>query len=725
MEAARLQDNAAADAGGFTFKESFRTVASALGRPNSETVLFSGVPFDPMNVTFEDIDRLATRLGLEAMRRTKSQLAAGDLEFPAIVVFQDGLTMPLLEGTDSGDFRTSLVSHEPDGTVSRNALLTRSIAEIVSFSIFYSNTSEDFATGGAAEIEKRHWLVSAVAPFWRSYLRVALAAFFINVLALASPLFVRNVYDRVLPNKAISTLWVLAIGLAVAFLFGLLLKTARAAIIDYAGRRADMKLSYALFEKVLNTSLASRPALTGDYASRVTQYEFVREFFTSNTLSVLIDTLFVFVFLAAIYAVAGWIVVIPAVAFLFAFVIGLVIQHKIGKRVVTAANEAAQRYALLVETISTIETVKSLRAEASLLRRWYQITNYATRTSEEIKQLSAAAANTTAFVQQFVSMAIIIAGSYRFADGKMTTGAIIAAVMLSSRTIAPMGQIALTLARLRQALFSLKILNRIMEQPEDTPRTVGFVNREVAEGSVEFRNVEFNYPMSEQKALAGLTFKVRAGERVGIIGRIGSGKTTIGRLVGGLYPPAGGSLLIDGIDVRQYHPAEVRAAVGIAGQSSDLLSGSVKENLLLGRPDATDEDIVAAAAATGVNEIVARHPRGFDMPVGERGNNLSGGQKQAVVMARLLLTKPKIVFLDEPSGAMDLASERQLIAKLAQAFDRTTTLLVATHRFSMLELVDRLIVVDQGRVVADGPKARVIAELQKRARATEQQGSGQ
>ncbi|MGN6471012.1 MAG: type I secretion system permease/ATPase [Rhizobiaceae bacterium] len=714
MDAVLVTDNRTDKPVGFPFKTSFQIVAATLGRPSSETVLFSGVPFDPADVAFEDVERLASRLGLDASLRTPVQFAAGDIEFPAIAFFHDGSSMPLLAQAPDGTFETSLAA-DLGQRPSVGTLLSWRITQLVTFTVFYANASENLATGEPETIERRHWLIAAIAPFWRSYVRVALAAFFINLIALASPLFVRNVYDRVLPNKATSTLWVLAIGLATAILFDLLLKTARAAIIDYAGRRADMKLSYVLFEKVLNASLWSRPALTGDYANRISQYEFVREFFTSNTLSVLIDTLFVFIFLAAIYAIAGWIVIIPAIAFIAAFIIGLVAQWQIGRRVVAAANESAQRHSLLVETISTIETIKSLRAEATLLRKWQQLTHYSTRTSEEIKQLSAAAANSTGFVQQLVSVSIIVAGAYEFADGNMTTGAIIAATMLASRTIAPMGQIALTLARLRQAMFSLKILNMIMAQPEDNPRSVGFVNRQISAGNVEFRNVEFNYPMSEQQALRGISFTIRAGERVGIIGRIGSGKTTLGRLIGGLYPPAAGNLLIDGIDIRQYHPAEIRAAVGIAGQSSDLFSGSVKENLLLGRPDATDKELLAVASATGVSEIVARHPRGFDMPVGERGNNLSGGQKQAVIMARLLLTRPKLVFLDEPSGAMDLASERALISKLAEAFDKTTTLIVATHRFSMLELVDRLIVIDQGLVVADGPKAKVIEDLQQRA----------
>jgi len=287
--------------------------------------------------------------------------------------------------------------------------------------------------------------------------------------------------------------------------------------------------------------------------------------------------------------------------------------------------------------------------------------------------------------------------------------------MLSGRAVAPMGQIAMTLARLRQALLSLRILNSIMEMPEDLPSATGFVNRDIAKGGFAFNQVEFSYPGSDQKVLNGLTFTVRPGERVGVIGRIGSGKTTIGRLLGALYPPTGGSLMIDGIDIRQYHPAVVRTAVAVASQSADLFSGSVKENLLMANPEASDADIIEVARRTGVDEFVSRHPRGYDMPVGERGGNLSGGQRQAVAIARLLLAQPKIIFLDEPSGAMDLASERRLITNLSTAFGPETTIVISTHRYSMLELVDRLIVLEAGRVIADGPKGAVIEELQKKA----------
>jgi ATP-binding cassette subfamily C protein LapB len=701
---------------GDTFRAVFRRIAIFLGRPGSDVVLFSGVPFDEDAPSLEDIQRLGDRIGLEVRNFGWRELASDNLDLPAMVLLNDGSAVALLEvHASAGGLGQSMFLDALRAQMHGRLLSKGDIKAVLSFSIVSADTMTSAVEGMDGNIVRRHWLVSALLPFWRSYTQVAIAALFINLLALASPLFTMNVYDRILPNDAKATLWVLALGVSGAIVFDLVLKTARAALIDYAGRRADLKLSYLLFEKVLNASMSARPMQTGEYASRVTQYEFVREFFTSNTISVLIDTVFAFVFLIVIYLVAGWLVIVPVVAFIITLAIGLVAQHRIGRRVAAASNESSMKQSLLVESISTIETVKSLKAERALLRKWHELSKKASLTSEEIKQLSASAANWTQFVSQLVSVVIILAGAYEFSQGKISSGAIVAAVMLSGRAVAPMGQIAMTLARLRQAILSLRILNSIMAMPEDLPSGTGFVNRDIGAGSFAFQGVDFAYPGSDQKVLNGLTFSVRPGERVGVIGRIGSGKTTIGRLLGALYLPSAGNLLIDGIDVRQYHPATVRSAVAVASQAADLFSGSVKENLLMGNPAASDAEIIEVARRTGVDEFVARHPRGYDMPVGERGNNLSGGQRQAMAIARLLLANPKIVFLDEPSGAMDLASERRLITNLSTAFGPQTTIIISTHRYSMLELVDRLIVLENGRVVADGPKNAVIEQLQKNA----------
>ncbi len=705
------------------FDMAFQSIARFFGRPASPTVLFSGIPFDPAAIELEDVERLGNRIGLEVAEIPAKKVSSGEFEPPMLVEMDDGQFIAILENIRGARYSCSKTSETAPEEIDLEALKQRGVKRAFGFSTIYVNSAERAEVGGAASIENRHWLFGTMRAFWRGYVHVALAAAFINIIALASPLFIKNVYDRVLPNKATSTLIVLASGVILALFFSLLLNRARAAIIDHTGRNAEQKISYILFDKVLHSSLAARPRSTGEYANRISQFEFVREFFTSNTIATIIDGLFIFIFLFVIYLIAGWLFVIPLVAFVVTLIIGLVAQYRIGKLVTRAANEAAQRQSLLVEAISTIETVKILRAEKPILRKWTELTKNASRTSEQIKQLSSAAANITQFVQQIVSVVIIIAGSYEFAAGNVSTGEIIAVVMLASRAIAPLSQIAMTLARLRQALLSLKILNGIMKQPEDRPNTVGFVNREIKSGDFAFQDVAFAYPGTDYPVLRGINLNVKAGERVGIIGRIGSGKTTLGRLLGGLYTTEIGRVLIDGIDIRQYHPAEIRSAVSIVGQSVDLFSGTLKENIQLGRPDANDEEIIDAAKRSGVEEFATQHPAGYDMPIGERGENLSGGQRQSVAIARLLLMKPKIVFLDEPSGSMDLASERQLIKNLRNAFKNDVTLVISTHRYSLLEIVDRLVVLERGMVVADGPKDQVLSALAARAKAATEAGA--
>lgn len=704
------------------FLHAIQAVVGFFGRPNSETVLFSGYPIDLQSPTFDQIDRAAARSGLNAERIDSAADKLTDADLPALIICPGGQAVALLTKTGRNQFQT------PNGDITRKQLRALKTEMVLSFSAVYLNSSDRADVTGHQEYENKHWLRSALAPFWKSYINVAIAALFINFIGLATPIFIMNVYDRILPNQATSSLWVLAAGVSAALAFDLLLKKSRAAIIDYTGREADRKLAYTLFEKVLHSRLSHRPASTGEFASRIGQYEFVREFFTSNTISVLIDSTFVFVFLAVIYYLTGWIAVIPAIAFVLVVIVGLIAQHRIGKRVARAANEAAERNALLVESVSTIETVKALRAEAHLLRKWALLTNNSSKTSEDIKQISSGAANTTSFIQQMVSIGIVVSGAYAFAAGDISTGAIIATVMLSSRAVAPLGQISMTLARVRQVILSLRILGAIMIQPEDRPLSTGFVNREVRSGQIKLDAVEFVYPNTDNAVLSDVNLNIKEGERVGIIGKIGSGKTTLGKLLGGLFEPSSGRLLLDGIDIRQYHPHEVRKAVAFVGQASDLFTGTLKENLLIAKPGATDEEIINAAQKAGVDEFASRHPRGFDMPVGERGDQLSGGQKQAVTIARLLMNQPKVVFLDEPSGAMDMASERKLVASLKKSFLPETTLIISTHRYSLLEMVDRIIVIDNGRIVGDGPKETVLAELAKRAQAAQkaapQQGSG-
>lgn len=691
-----------------SLKVALGAAISDFGRPANDAVLFSGIPEpDAPSGHDEFIERVFLRSGIVPHPVTGSAIRRERFDVPVLIERSDG--------------EWEFVSANSDPNT---VLAVGPIKRLFRLTLHYSNSAERASIGTAGQIEKQHWLMGPASTFWRGYLSIAVAAMLINILAIASPIFIMNVYDRILPNKATSSLLALAAGVGVAIVFDFLLKTARANIIDSTGREIDQRVSYALFDKVLHTRLAVQPASTGEYANRVSQIEFVREFFTSNTVATIIDAVFVFVFLFVIYLVAGWLFVIPAIAFVIAIVLGLIGQYRIGKLVARAANEASRRQSLLVESISTLETIKSLRAEGILLKNWSELTRASALTSERIKHLSSSASHMTQLVQQLVSIGIVIAGAYEFAAGNMTTGAIIASVMLSSRTVAPLTQIAMTLARLRQATLSLRILNSIMLQEEDRPSSTGFVSRRITSGRFVFDDVSFAYPGSDATVLRNVILSVKQGERVGIIGRIGSGKTTLGRLLVGLYEPSEGRVLVDGIDSRQFHPAELRSATAYAGQTVDLFSGTLKENLRLANPKATDEEIVAAARKTGVDDFAAAHPRGYDLAVGERGSNLSGGQRQAVAMTRLLLSDPKIVFLDEPSGALDLATEKQLIGSLARSFGSDVTLVISTHRYSLLELVDRLVVLDRGRVVADGPKMAVLKALEERAKAATMAAGG-
>ena len=705
---------------GTEFKSAFSAIAKYQNRPSSYTVLYSStVDEDLVNPTQDLVERLSRRIGLWSSLYSPRQLYKGDAPLPGLAVLEDGTFLSVLEETATGNYLVSGLSGMTETEeISRNELRQYKPSSYFSLSQLYLNQQDPTESQAELAIEKKHWFFGSLAPFWRSYVVVAIAALFINLIALASPLFVMNVYDRVLPNEAISTLWVLAVGVSLALLFDLLLKTSRAAVIDYTGRKLDIRLSQMIFDKVIGSKISARPFSTGEYANRATQYEFVREFFSSNTIATFVDTVFIFIFLIAIWFIAGPLVFIPMFAFILVILIGFIAQYRISKRIASAANEAAQRQSLLVESIITAETIKCLRAEGAMSKRWRDLTVNSTYTSEQIKQITSTAANQTQFVQQLVTVGLILLGTNLFTTGDVTMGAIIASVILSGRAVAPLSQLTMTIARFRQVLLSLSILNKVMEQEDDEPVSIGFVNRKILSGEIAFENVSFQYDEDSDKALSSVNFKIKAGEKVGIIGRIGSGKTTIGRLLAALYEPQEGRVLIDKIDCQQYHPAEVRSAVALAGQSSDLFSGTVKENLLLANSSSEDEDLINVSEVSGINEFISSHPKGFDMQVGENGNSLSSGQKQSVTIARLLLSNPKIVFLDEPSGAMDQVSEKNLISNLGNVIKPETTLIMATHRFSMLSLVDRIIVLDKGKVIADGPKNDVIAALKRQGQST-------
>jgi ATP-binding cassette subfamily C protein LapB len=686
-------------------------LARRWGRPVSRDVLTAGLPLKGGALTLALLPRALERIGLVAQPKRLALRDLAEFDMPAMLVGKKGQLLVVIGRAG----RTQLICHDPiigkDIQISTNAKEWRFRHQVMVIKPSSTREGETWEGADNGAIKQRHWLRAAMTGHWKSLAYVMLAACFINVFAIAMPLFSLNVYDRVLPNKAVSTLWVLAIGLFTVFVFDFLLKIARGAIIDYAGRQIDFRLSSVLFDRVMNTSVSARPASTGAFVNRIGQYEVLRDFFTSHTVVMFIDILFMGVFVYVIATLIGWVVIFPVLAAVIAIVGTLIIGIRSGSAVKAALAESSSRNAILVESLSATQTVKASRAEGQFQNKWEATILASSDTQSKIKWYQSIAGQLTAVVSQVASIGIMIGSTYAFSDGAITMGAIVASMMLSSRVIAPIAQISGAILRVRSAVEAYESLDSIMQLPDERTVRKSFVTREISAGNIEFKKVRFSYPGTEHFVLDQVSFSITAGEKVGIIGRIGSGKTTIGRLLVNFYDASEGEILIDGVSIKQYHPAELRRQVGLVLQDPELFNGTVKENIILSDPEATDAQLLDVAKRAGVEDFVARHPLGFDMPVGERGFLLSGGQRQAVALARTMLINPKVLFLDEPSSSMDLATERQLIGHLSRTLAPEHTVLIATHRFSLLNLVTRIIVVDNGRIAADGPRDAVLAQL--------------
>ncbi len=557
----------------------------------------------------------------------------------------------------------------------------------------------------------KHWFWSEVWKVRREFWPVMLAALIVNLLAFAMPLFTMNVYDRVIPNKAVPTLWVLALGVVIALAFDFTLRLARSRLIDEVGRKLDAKFSQKLFEKVMNLPLADKAGSTGALAKRVSEYENVRDFFASTTVVLVVDISFLVLFLVFIAVLAGWLVMVPIVGIVAMFIAGISLQRAMGRSALDAQADSSLQHSVLVESIGGLETLKAARAEGQMLGRWKRYAAMSAGTQERMRRHTAVAINLASGAQQLISIGLLIGGFYQFNAGKMTMGAIIAIVMLAGRALSPIGQFAFLVTRARQSLTTLDSLQRMMEAADERNVAARSIVPEIRSGSIALSHAGFRYPSASRDSLSEVNLTIRPGERIGIIGRVASGKSTLGRMMCGLYPPTDGEMSIDGLDSRQYHPHQIRDAFRFVGQDAELFSGTVRDNLMLGAPQAGDQQLIDAVVRSGADLFLSRDAAGFDLPVGERGSRLSGGQRAMLLLARSLVTPSKLLFLDEPTGAMDTQTEAYFIDHLKSALGPDQTLIVSTHRHQMLSIVDRLIVIDAGRVLADGPRDEVIAKL--------------
>ncbi|MDK2759774.1 MAG: type I secretion system permease/ATPase [Sphingopyxis sp.] len=559
------------------------------------------------------------------------------------------------------------------------------------------------------EPAKRHWFWSEIRRMRRSFYPVLGAALMINLLGFALPLFTMNVYDRVIPNKAVSSLWVLAVGALLAFAVEFILRLARATLLDDLGRELDVKLSEKIFSKVLNMPLADRRGSTGMLARRVSEFESVRDFFASTTIVLLVDIAFLILFLIMIAVLAGWLALVPLLIILTMGTAGFFLQRRMVQASLDNQADASIQHAMLVEAIGGAETVKSCAAEGQVLGHWRRMVDTSARTQATMRRTGAAAINLATLGQQFSSLALVVGGFYLFDSGKISMGAIIAIVMLAGRSMAPVGQLAFLMTRGRQAMTTMASIQQMIEADDERRMGSSALNLTIDKGNIAVEGLSFTYPGASAPSLSDIDLKIAAGERIAIVGRVASGKSTLGRLLCGLYAPQAGNIFIDGLDSRQYSPIYLRSQFRFVGQDSVLFSGSIKQNMQYCAPSASDADLLATLQSIGADRFMGRDETGLDRGTGERGGQLSGGQRGFLTIARALASPSRLLFLDEPTGAMDTQSERLFIQALDTAVAKTQTMVIATHREAILQMCDRIIVIDGGRIVADGPRAEVLA----------------
>ena len=679
------------------------------GVASSRAALSAGLPLENGRLTLALAERAAQRAGLS----TKLQRLRADridtATLPAILILRGSGACVLLGWTEDGDARVLLPETGQGAVVMPRKDLARRHGGVVLF--VRPHFRFDERTPEVRRTRSGHWFWSAIASQRGVYRDVLWAALLINLFALAFPIFTMNVYDRVVPNHTVETLWVLALGLLLVLLADLYMRSLRSHFVDEASARIDVQLSSSLMERVLGMRLEHRPQSVGSFAANLRGFETVRDFIASSTVTAMIDLPFALIFIAVMAWISPWMVLPVVAAFVLILVIGFILQHRLHELSESTYQASAQRNATLVEALTGIETIKTQAAEGVIQARWERVNLFLARTNVRMRALSSHASYGTQWLSQIVSLSVILIGVHLISQRELTMGALIACTTLASRALAPAGQIVGLLMQYQGARTALESLDRIMAQPVEREPGAAFLHRREIRGDIELRDVRFAYPGRDDPVLDGISLKIARGEKVALIGRVGSGKTTIQKLMLGLYQPTSGAVLLDGIDLRQLDPADVRRNLGYVSQDVTLFYGSLRENITMGLPYADENAVLAAAETACLLDFVNRHPKGFDMPVGERGELLSGGQRQSVGLARAVLHNAPLLLLDEPTSAMDFSTEAQVTKRVTE-FAQGRTVVLVTHRTSMLALVDRVVVVDQGRIVADGPRDRILEALQ-------------
>lgn len=675
------------------------------------TSLTTGLPLQKNRLTPSLFSRAAARAGLvcRVVKRDIRDLNAHVL--PAVFMQKNGKAVVLVSRKGDGETPENDTFTLLDTFTGEKSEVVgvKNLNELYGGYLILVRQSLASELSADSRNPAQRWFWQALRQFRPMYGKVVLAAVFINLIGVVTSLFAMNVYDRVVPNSAFETLWVLALGALTAYMFEFAFKQLRSYFVDVAGKGADIILASRIYAQLLNVRLGQQQMSAGAFANQLRDYDSLRDFFSSGTVMTLVDIPFIFFFIFIIFLLGGPLALIPLVAIPIVLAVCFAVQTPMRGLVAQAAHDMDLKHGHLVETINALENIKAIGSHSHAQGRWERLSGIAARIGTKTRFLSNIAINFSAFMQNVVYAAMVVAGVYMIDAKMMTMGALVASTMLVGRAMGPLSQVVGLLVRYEQSKNSLESLSKFMLTGVERPLGKQFVHVARLSGSVQFQNVNFVYPGSKINSLNNINFSIRPGERVGIVGRAGSGKSSIARVLMGLYEPEG-SVLLDGLEQRQLDPAEVRKNLCYFPQNLHLFRGTLRENLLMANPEASDEQLLQAVEISGAYRLLRRHPMGFDLPVGERGELLSGGQRQAVGLARALMHDGSIAVLDDPTSEMDAGSESWVIERLNKWL-KNRTLILITHRPAMLALVDRLLVIDDGKLLADGPKDKVLAWL--------------
>ncbi|WP_180054844.1 MULTISPECIES: type I secretion system permease/ATPase [unclassified Acinetobacter] len=659
------------------------------------------------NQNIDDIlNLIARQVGLSLRKTDFSAEVINPWRLPVLVEFQDGQVGVIDKVDAEGNLS---IQFSGDQGLSQT-LASDTLAEHVRH-LYILRPEKSVPDARVDEYVKPYednWFWSIVLRDWKRYIDVMFASLMANILALATILFSMNVYDRVIPAQSVPTLWVLAGGVLIAAIFEFSLRVARIYLSDIVGKRADLRISDRVYGHALRIKNSERSKSTGTFISQIRELEGVRELVTSTTISAIADLPFFLLFLGVFWVIGGNLFWVMLIVVPLMIIPGILAQKPLAKLANEGMREGAIRNAMLVESVQGIEDIKLLRAEARFQNQWNHMNEVSADIAMRQRKIVGVMTAWTQKIQGLTFAIVVLVGCFAVMDGEMTTGALVACSILSSRMLAPISQIAGVLGRLQQAKVAKQGLDELMKKPVDQPEHSHLIHRPVLNGHYELSGVSFKYGEDDPKpTLMVPKLEIKAGEKIAILGRNGAGKSTLLQLFSGMQTPNQGKIKLDGVELGLIDPADVRRDMGLLNQNAHLFFGTVRENLTLGAPLANDDDILQALRITGALAFVQEKKEGLDHLILEGGVGFSGGQKQALLLARLLLRQPNILLLDEPTAAIDDVSEKQLIDHLKMWLGHRT-LVVATHRRAVLELVDRIIVVNDGKIVMDGPRDQIL-----------------